>query len=150
MIPPGTAPDGLVLAIDHIAIAVSDLEAAILEYTQKTGMSVCHRERVVEQGVEEALLAAGESYVQLICPLGPETPVGKFLAKKGPGLHHIGYRVADVARAIQQFTAAGARMIDAVPRRGSRNTKIAFVHPSAMGGVLVELVEETSGGNHED
>ncbi|MBI3820488.1 MAG: methylmalonyl-CoA epimerase [Planctomycetes bacterium] len=132
-------------AIDHVAFAVESLDAAIAQYRLLLNITVAHRERIEEQGVEEAMLRVGESYVQLLQPLGPETPVGKFLIKRGPGLHHIGYRVADVAAAIAQFKAAGARMIDEHPRRGSRNTKIAFVHPSAMGGVLVELVEEARG-----
>lgn len=129
-------------AIDHVAFAVPDLEAAIANYRTLLKIEVAHRERIEEQGVEEALLKVGESYVQLLQPLGPETPVGKFITKKGPGMHHIGYRVADVAEALAHFKAAGARMIDDAPRRGSRHTKIAFVHPAAMGGVLVELVQE--------
>ncbi|HKD99706.1 MAG TPA: methylmalonyl-CoA epimerase [Planctomycetota bacterium] len=128
-------------AIDHVAIAVPDLEAAIAEYTKTLGVRVAHRERIEEQGVSEALLEVGGSYVQLLQPLGPDTPVGKFLAKRGSGIHHVAYRVPDVAAAIAALKARGARLVDETPRRGSRGTKIAFVHPASMGGVLVELVE---------
>jgi methylmalonyl-CoA epimerase len=130
------------LRIDHVAIAVPDLDTAIATYALLLRAEVAHRETMAEQGVEEALLRAGDSYIQLLQPLSPESPVGKFIAKRGPGLHHIGYRVDDIVAAITQFKSAGARLIDESPRRGSRNTKIAFVHPSAMGGVLVELVQE--------
>ncbi|MFN0206046.1 MAG: methylmalonyl-CoA epimerase [Planctomycetota bacterium] len=129
------------LVVDHVAIAVADLDATIADYTNRLGAKVAHREIIADQGVEEVLIAAGGPFIQLLHPLSPDSPVGKFLAKRGPGLHHIGYRVNDVAAAILQFKAAGARLIDEVPRRGSRNTKIAFVHPASMGGVLVELVE---------
>jgi methylmalonyl-CoA/ethylmalonyl-CoA epimerase len=133
--------DPLPGAIDHVAIAVPDLEAAIAQYGATLGVRVAHRERIEEQGVSEALLEVGGSFVQLLQPLGPETPVGKFLAKRGPGLHHVAYRVPDVAAAIAAMKARGARLIDEAPRNGSRGTRIAFVHPASMGGVLVELVE---------
>jgi methylmalonyl-CoA epimerase len=128
--------------VDHIAIAVPNLEAAIQQYSQMLGLRVAHRETIEEQGVREALLAIGTLYIQLLEPLSAESAVGKFLAKRGPGLHHIGYRVKDVAAAIAECKKNGARMIDESPRRGSRGTTIAFVHPSSMGGVLVELVQE--------
>jgi len=137
------APGGaLALAFDHVAFAVPDLEAAIAEYGRHLRLVVAHRERIEEQGVEEALLAVGGSFVQLLCPLGPETPVGKFLAKRGPGIHHVGYRVASIEQALAAMKASGARLIDEKPRRGSRGTRIAFVHPATLGGPLVELVEE--------
>src|SRR5262245_32497395 len=129
----------LFIAIDHVAIAVPNLEEAIAQYSKILQIEVCHRERVDEQGVEEALIKLGESYVQLLQPISEQSPVAKFLAKRGPGLHHIGCRVTNVDAAIAHLLNSGARMIDNVSRRGSRNTKIAFVHPSAMGGVLVEL-----------
>lgn len=128
-------------AIDHVAIAVPNLEAAMELYARALGCRAAHVETIEEQGVREALIPVGESFVQLLEPLTPESPVAKFLAKRGPGLHHVGYRVPDVGRAIEQLKEAGARMIDDRPRRGSRGTRIAFVHPSSMGGVLVELVE---------
>jgi methylmalonyl-CoA epimerase len=129
-------------AIDHVAIAVVKLEDALRQYEAALGVKAVHVETIEEQGVREALIPAGESYIQLLEPLTPESPVAKFLAKRGPGLHHVGYRVQSVVEAIRQLRGAGARMIDETPRRGSRGTTIAFVHPSSMGGVLVELVEE--------
>lgn len=130
------------LSFDHVAIAVPNLEEAVAQYERTLGVRVAHRETIAEQGVREALLPVGDAFVQLLEPLAPESPVGRFLAKRGPGLHHIGYRVASCADAIAKLKAAGARLIDETPRRGSRGTTIAFVHPSALGGVLVELVEE--------
>jgi methylmalonyl-CoA epimerase len=129
-------------AVDHVAIAVVKLEDALRHYEAALGVKAVHIEIIEEQGVREALLPAGESYIQLVEPLSPDSPVAKFLAKRGPGLHHVGYRVKSIVEAIRQLRSAGARMIDETPRRGSRGTSIAFVHPSSMGGVLVELVEE--------
>lgn len=128
--------------IDHVGIAVEDLEAAIAQYRQTLGVEPTHRERVEDQGVEEVLFAVGTSFIQLLGSLGPETPVGRSLASRGPGVHHVAYRVHDVAAALAHLRAEGARLVDDAPRPGSRNTLIAFVHPKAMGGVLVELVEE--------
>jgi len=128
--------------IDHVGIAVPDLEAAVDEYRRLLGVEPSHRERVEDQGVEEVLFAVGSSYVQLLGALGPDTPVGRSLASRGPGMHHIAYRVDDVAAALTHLRDAGARLIDDAPRLGSRNTLIAFVHPRSMGGVLVELVQE--------
>jgi methylmalonyl-CoA/ethylmalonyl-CoA epimerase len=128
--------------IDHIAIAVDDLDAAIAYYRDTYGADVTHRETVEKDGVEEALLAVAESYIQLLCPLGPDTPVGKYLAKRGPGLHHIGYRVADVGAALERVKAQGHRVIDETPRPGSRGTTVAFVHPKEAFGTLIELVQE--------
>ena len=130
--------------IDHVGIAVEDLEAAVALYRRTLGVEPFHRERVESQGVEEVLFAAGESFIQLLGALGPETPVGRFLAKRGPGVHHVGYRVDDVAGALEDLKAEGLRLIDKGPRPGSRGTTIAFVHPSGMGGVLVELVQVPS------
>jgi methylmalonyl-CoA epimerase len=128
--------------IDHVGIAVPDLEASVAEYSRLLGVEPTHRERVDDQGVEEVLFAVGSSYIQLLGALGADTPVGSFLGSRGPGLHHVAYRVADIEGAIAHLRAEGAQLIDEAPRAGSRNTLIAFVHPRAMGGVLVELVQE--------
>jgi methylmalonyl-CoA/ethylmalonyl-CoA epimerase len=128
--------------IDHVGIAVVDLEAAVERYRTTLGLEPSHRERMDDQGVEEALFEVGSSFVQLLGALGPDTPVGRFLERRGEGVHHVGYRVGSVAEALDQLRAAGVRLIDEAPRRGSRGTTIAFVHPKDMGGVLVELVEE--------
>ena len=128
--------------IDHVGIACTDLEASVAHYRRVLGVEPSHRERVVDQGVEEVLFPAGTSYVQLLGALGPETPVGRFLASHGPGLHHVAYRVRDIHAALAALRDDGVRLIDAVPRPGSRGTLIAFVHPASMGGVLVELVQE--------
>jgi methylmalonyl-CoA epimerase len=128
--------------IDHVGIAVEDLEAAVEEYRRLLGVEPAHRERVVDQGVEEVLFRVGSSYIQLLGALGPSTPVGRFLAAKGPGVHHVAYRVDDVAAALNHLREEGARLIDQEPRPGSRATLIAFVHPKTIGGVLVELVQE--------
>ena len=129
--------------IDHVAFAVADLEAAIHHYTSVWGLTLAHREVVAEQGVEEAMFRLGESYLQLLAPLSPNTPVGRFLERRGEGLHHIAYRVGSVTEALAEAVAAGQRPVDATPRRGSRGTLVAFIHPSANHGVLVELVEDT-------
>ncbi len=128
--------------IDHIAIAVEDLDAAVDDYRETFGALVDHRETVESDGVEEVLLKVAESYVQLLSPTHDDSPVAKYLAKKGPGLHHIGYRVDDCAAALDAVKAQGHRVIDDKPRPGSRGTTVAFVHPKAMHGVLIELVQE--------
>jgi methylmalonyl-CoA epimerase len=128
--------------IDHVGIAVEDLEAAVEHYRRTLGLEPAHRERVESQGVDEVLFPVGGSFVQLLGALGPETPVGRFLERRGPGVHHVGYRVDDVAVELERLRAEGVRLVDEAPRPGSRGTLVAFVHPSAMGGVLVELVQE--------
>jgi methylmalonyl-CoA/ethylmalonyl-CoA epimerase len=128
--------------IDHVGIAVADLEAAVERYRTILGLEPAHRERMQDQGVEEVLFEVGTSFVQLLGALGPDTPVGRFLERRGEGVHHLGYRVDSVAEALDQLRAQGVRLIDETPRRGSRGTTIAFVHPTDMGGVLVELVQE--------
>jgi methylmalonyl-CoA/ethylmalonyl-CoA epimerase len=128
--------------IDHVGIAVPDLGEAADRYRRTFGIEPVHRERMDDQGVEEVLFAVGESYVQLLGPLGPDTPVGRFLRNRGPGIHHVAYRVASVADALTRLRAEGVTLIDETPRAGSRGTTIAFVHPKSMGGVLVELVQE--------
>ena len=128
--------------IDHVGIAVEDLDAAVEQYRSAFGIEPTHRERVDDQGVEEVLFAVGTSYIQLLGALGPDTPVGRSLATRGPGVHHVAYRVDDVSAALERLRGAGVRLIDEAPRAGSRDTLIAFVHPRSMGGVLVELVQE--------
>jgi len=128
--------------IDHVGIAVDDLEAAVEHYRRTLGLEPVHRERVESQGVEEVSFAVGTSSIQLLGALAPETPVGRFLEKRGPGVHHIGYRVDSVADALERLRAQGVRLIDEAPREGSRGTTIAFVHPEGMSGVLIELVQE--------
>jgi methylmalonyl-CoA/ethylmalonyl-CoA epimerase len=128
--------------IDHVGVAVPDLDQAVATYERLLGVAPSHRERVDDQGVEEVLFAVGSSYVQWLGALGADTPVGRSLERRGPGVHHVAYRVDDVAAALEHLRAEGARLIDEAPRPGSRNTLIAFVHPASMGGVLVELVQE--------
>ena len=127
--------------IDHVGIAVPDLDAAAERYRSMFAIDPAHRERVADQGVEEVLFDLGGSSIQLLGALGPDTPVGRFLERRGPGLHHVGYRVDDVAGALERLRGEGARLIDETPRRGSRGTTIAFVHPASLEGVLVELVQ---------
>lgn len=131
--------------IDHIGVAVEDLDAALKLYADTLKMPVVHREIVTEQGVEAILLDVGENHVELLAPLGPDTPVGKFLAKKGPGLHHVAYQVADIDATLAALKAAGTRLIDETPRIGIRNSRVAFVHPASTGGVLTEIVEPAEG-----
>ena len=133
---------GLLTEIDHVAIAVNDLPAAVAWYEDNLGATVEHREVVDSDGVEEALLKVADSYVQLLTPTNDESPVAKYLAKKGEGLHHIGYRVADCGKALESIKANGGRVIDEAPRPGSRGTTVAFVHPKTSFGTLIELVEE--------
>jgi methylmalonyl-CoA epimerase len=128
--------------IDHVAIAVRDLEAAITYYEQTFGCTVAHREVVESDGVEEALLKVADSYVQLLTPTTDDSPVAKYIAKKGEGLHHIGYRVDDCAAALARVKAEGHRVIDEQPRPGSRGTTVAFIHPKTAFGTLIELVQE--------
>ena len=127
--------------IDHIGVAVEDLDAALELYADVLGMPVVHRETVTQQGVEAVLLDVGENHVELLAPLGPDTPVGKFLAKKGPGLHHVAYQVADIEGTLAALQDAGMRLIDETPRVGIRNSRVAFVHPASTGGVLTEIVQ---------
>jgi methylmalonyl-CoA/ethylmalonyl-CoA epimerase len=131
----------VILDLDHVGIAVNDLEAAVERYRRTLGVEPSHRERVEEQGVEEVLFPVGTSFIQLLGALGPDTPVGVFLAKRGPGVHHLAYRVEDVAASLSRLRDEGITPIDDIPRRGSRDTLIAFVHPKDMEGVLVELVQ---------
>jgi methylmalonyl-CoA epimerase len=127
--------------IDHIGVAVEDLDAAITLYEQTYGMALVHRETIESQGVEAVLLDVGENHVELVAPLGPDTPLGKFLAKKGPGIHHVAYQVEDIDSALQDLRDAGMRLIDETPRTGIRNSRVAFVHPASAGSVLTEIVQ---------
>jgi len=132
----------VLIDIDHVAIAVRDLDAAIDHYRTWFGADLAHRETVTSDGVEEALLHVGTSYVQLVSPTRPDSPVAKFLENKGEGLHHVGYRVADCAAALQRVIDSGGNVIDKVPRPGSRGTTVAFIHPKGDLGTLIELVQE--------
>ena len=133
--------------VDHVGVAVEDLDAAIKLYEDTYGMALVHRETVTEQGVEAVLLDVGENHVELLAPLGPDTPVGKFLAKLGPGIHHVAYQVEDIEAALASLNEAGVRLIDETPRTGIRNSSVAFLHPASTGGVLTEIVEPASGGH---
>jgi methylmalonyl-CoA/ethylmalonyl-CoA epimerase len=134
--------EALLTEIDHVAVAVQDLEAAIAYYADTFGATVAHRERIDSDGVEEVLLKVADSYIQLLTPTSETSPVAKYLEKKGEGLHHVGYRVADCAAALQSVKDHGGRVIDEQPRPGSRGTTVAFVHPKGAFGTLIELVEE--------
>jgi methylmalonyl-CoA/ethylmalonyl-CoA epimerase len=127
--------------IDHVGIAVTDLNTSVGEYTRLLGVEPSHRERVEDQGVDEVLFAVGSSFIQLLGALGDDTPVGRYLATRGPGLHHVAYRVDDIDAALDHLREEGAQLIDQGARPGSRNTLIAFVHPRSLEGVLVELVQ---------
>jgi methylmalonyl-CoA epimerase len=131
----------VILDIDHVGIAVDDLETTVESYRRTLGVEPAHRETVADQGVEEVLFAVGTSFIQLLGALGADTPVGRFLETRGPGVHHVAYRVDDVGASLSHLRSEGVLLVDEVPRRGSRDTMIAFVHPKDMGGVLVELVQ---------
>ncbi|HEX5376130.1 MAG TPA: methylmalonyl-CoA epimerase [Solirubrobacterales bacterium] len=133
--------------IDHIGVAVEDLDAGIELYAKSFEMELAHRETVEEQGVEAVLLDVGEGHVELLAPLGPDTPVGKYLARKGPGLHHVAYAVEDVDATLEGLAAAGVELIDSEARVGIRGSRVAFLHPRSTGGVLTEIVEPAEGGH---
>lgn len=130
-----------VFNLDHVAVAVRDLDGAIAEYERKYGVTPLHREVVESQGVEEAMLPVGGSFVQLLRPLSADTAVGRFLERNGEGMHHIAFAVLDIEAALAHLDQEGARLIDRVPRPGGRGARIAFVHPKDFGGTLIELVE---------
>ena len=138
----GSTVGGLLTELDHVGIAVRDLDAAVDYYASAFGATVAHRERVESDGVEEALLAVADSFIQLLTPTRDDSPVAKYLATKGEGLHHVGYRVDDCAVALQSVKDAGGRVIDEAPRPGSRGTTVAFIHPKTSFGTLIELVQE--------
>ena len=127
--------------IDHIGVAVANLDDAVALYSERLRMAVQHRETIAEQGVEAVLLEVGESHVELLRPLSPDTTLGRFLERSGPGLHHVAYGTDDIEAALELVRAAGLRLIDQEPRLGIRRSRVAFVHPSSTGGVLTELVE---------
>jgi methylmalonyl-CoA/ethylmalonyl-CoA epimerase len=131
--------------VDHIGVAVEDLDAALALYGDTLAMPVAHREVVHEQGVEAVLLDVGENHVELLRPLGPDTPVGRFLAARGPGLHHVAYQVQDIETALERLRGEGLRLIDERPRVGIRGSLVAFLHPKASNGVLTEIVQPAEG-----
>jgi methylmalonyl-CoA epimerase len=134
--------------IDHIGVAVEEIEPAMALYRDSFQLAVAHREVVEEQGVEAVLLDVGENHVELLAPLGAETPVGRFLAKQGPGLHHVAYQVKDIEATLAACRAAGLQLIDEQPRTGIRGSRVAFMHPRATGGVLTEIVQPAMEGAH--
>jgi methylmalonyl-CoA/ethylmalonyl-CoA epimerase len=127
--------------IDHVGVAVADLESAVGLLSGTFGMTVTHRETVESQGVEAVLLDIGDSHVELLAPTGEDTPIGRFLARKGPGMHHVAYQVTDIDAALTKLVEDGVRLIDTTARPGLRGSRVAFLHPAACGGVLTELVE---------
>jgi methylmalonyl-CoA/ethylmalonyl-CoA epimerase len=131
--------------IDHIGVATEDLEVALELYEKTFSMQLVHRETVESQGVEAALLDVGDGHVELLRPLGPDTPVGKYLDKEGPGLHHVAYAVDDINAVLDKLKNAGVELIDQEPRQGIRNSQVAFLHPKATGGVLTEIVQPAQG-----
>jgi methylmalonyl-CoA/ethylmalonyl-CoA epimerase len=131
--------------IDHIGVAVEEIEPALELYRDRFELTVAHREVVEEQGVEAVLLDVGENHVELLAPLGPDTPVGKFLAAKGPGLHHVAYQVSDIDATLEALKQAGLQLIDQQPRTGIRGSRVAFMHPRATVGVLTEIVQPAAG-----
>jgi len=131
--------------IDHIGVAVEDIDAALALYRDSFEMELAHRETVESQGVEAVLLDVGDGHVELLAPLGPDTPVGKYMAKNGAGLHHVAYAVDDIDTALKNIAAAGVQLIDSEPRVGIRDSRVAFLHPRSTGGVLTEIVEPAGG-----
>ena len=131
--------------VDHIGVAVEDLDAALALYERDYAMTLVHREVIEAQGVEAVLLDVGENHVELLAPLTDDTPVGKFLAKRGPGMHHVAYQVDDIEAALASLRKAGLRLIDEQPRSGIRDSLVAFLHPKSSGGVLTEIVQPAKG-----
>lgn len=131
--------------IDHVGVAVEDMEDALRLYRESLGLALAHRETVQEQGVDAALLDVGEGHVELLAPLSADTPVGRYLERRGPGLHHVAYAVEDIDAALAAARQAGLRLLDESPRTGIRNSRVAFIHPAAVGGVLTELVQPAEG-----
>jgi len=133
--------------IDHIGVAVHEIEPALELYRDRLELEVAHREVVTEQGVEAVLLDVGENHVELLAPLSEDTPVGRFLAKQGPGMHHVAYQVSDIEAVLASLKREGMQLIDEQPRVGIRDSRVAFLHPRATGGVLTEVVQP-AGGAH--
>jgi len=136
----------MLTAIDHIGVAVEDVDAALPYYLEVLGLSLVHRETLGEQGVEAALLDVGDSHLELVAPLAPDTGVGRFLASRGPGMHHVAYRVDGIEQALAALAGSGMRLIDERPRTGIRGSRVAFLHPSSTGGVLTEIIEPSGLG----
>src|SRR5947209_7407221 len=134
-------PRLMLTVIDHVGVAVNEIDSALELYRDVLGMTLLHRETVTAQGVDAALLGVGNGHIELLQPLGPETPVGRFLARRGPGVHHVAYRVADVDQVLSTLAGAGLRLIDQRPRDGIRGSRVAFLHPASTGGVLTEIVQ---------
>lgn len=134
-------------AIDHMGVAVEDIEAALPYYTDVLHLALVHRETVPEQGVHAALLDVGDGHIELVAPTGPDTGVAKFLERRGAGLHHVAYRVTDIETTLRELSGAGLRLIDEQPRVGIRGSRVAFVHPSSTGGVLTEIVQPAEGSH---
>jgi methylmalonyl-CoA/ethylmalonyl-CoA epimerase len=137
----------MLTTIDHVGVAVEDIDAALAVYRDTLGMPLVHRETIADQGVDAALLDVGDGHIELLAPLGPDTAVGKFLARRGPGLHHVAYRVSSVEDALKSLAAAGLQLIDERPRTGIRGSRVAFVHPASTGGVLTEIVQPAAEGH---
>jgi methylmalonyl-CoA/ethylmalonyl-CoA epimerase len=131
----------MLAGIDHIGVAAADLDAAIDLYERDLAITPTHRETLAEQGVEVVLLDIGDSHIELLAPLAEDTPVGRFLAKRGPGIHHVAYRTGDIEAELARLKAAGVELIDELPRTGVRNSRVAFLHPASTGGVLTEITE---------
>jgi len=132
---------GMFTRVDHIGVAVADIDDALALYERDYEMELVHRETVAEQGVEAVLLDVGENHVELLAPTGPDTPVGRFLARRGAGIHHVAYQVRDIDAALSSLREGGLRLIDDEPRHGIRNSRVAFLHPATAGGVLTEIVQ---------
>jgi methylmalonyl-CoA epimerase len=139
---------GVFTRIDHIGVAVEQIEPTLELYRDRFKLRLAHREVVQQQGVEAVLLDVGENHVELLAPLGPDTPVGRFLAKNGPGLHHVAYQVSDIDATLEQLKQAGLELIDEQPRAGIRGSRVAFMHPRATAGVLTEIVEPARSEDH--
>jgi methylmalonyl-CoA/ethylmalonyl-CoA epimerase len=135
--------------IDHIGVAVEDIDSSLELWRDRLELHDAHREISEEQGVEAVLLDVGEDHIELLAPLGPDTPVGKFLAKRGPGMHHVAYKVSDIETTLLALKQAGMRLIDEEPRQGLRSSRVAFLHPKTAGGVLIEIVEPPGTHKHE-
>ena len=138
---------GVLNTIDHVGVAVEDIDAALPWYRDVLGLPLVHQETVEEQGVHAALLDVGDGHIELVAPIGPETGVARFLERRGAGLHHVAYRVADIESALATLRRAGVRLIDERPRIGIRDSRVAFVHPGSTGGVLTEIVQPAEGSH---
>ena len=137
-----TGPSGKLTELDHVGIAVRDLDAVVEWYERMFGATVAHRERIESDGVDEALIKVADSYIQLLTPFRDDSPLARYMDKNGEGIHHVGYRVDDCDDVLEAVKAQGARVVDEHPRTGSRGTTVAFLHPKTAFGTLIELVEE--------